>query len=280
MAVGTTNSLLITLGGLGGTSLLFPSSFASSSSKEQTTEPQTSTGSQYAAQTANRKADQLEMDGPEISLGPLVSRGSAPLGPPLGTIQGSSTFSIDRNERAFDLAMEQLAGLSDSNLDVDLEGDPWNRSDLDPEAMVIPLASDEFGQPVILGGPDVFPSVVSGLGLIRSRTDMTAVLATLPEYRDVGSPVLIQSEIPTFVSLERSHSKQRQQAEEQPTDVLTAACNLLLGIGLATGPLYPDLIALVRNCLPRRNRARARCKHARPTWWSRLLGLSGWPSQS
>jgi hypothetical protein len=44
----------------------------------------------------DRAADQAGLSVPEISVGPLASRGSAPLGPLLGTIQGDSAGLVVR----------------------------------------------------------------------------------------------------------------------------------------------------------------------------------------
>ena len=46
-----------------------------------------------------RLTTQVEVAAPGVSVGPLVTRGSAPLRPPLGTTPGEPTPSIDRNER-------------------------------------------------------------------------------------------------------------------------------------------------------------------------------------
>ena len=84
-----------------------------------------------------RTADQNGLSAPEISVGPLASRGSAPLGPLLGTIQGDRTHSIDRDERAFDLAMEQLgSGVGPEGLVVvgpQVQTDSVGRESADPQ---------------------------------------------------------------------------------------------------------------------------------------------------
>ena len=60
--------------------------------------------------------------------------------------------------------------------------------------------------------------------------------------------------IPVVAPLDLIRLDDRPSDHVTCTDFLTAACGLVLGVGLATGPLYPDLIALVKTCLPRRFR--------------------------
>ena len=82
-----------------------------------------------------RLTTQVEVAAPGVSVGPLVTRGSAPLRPPLGTTPGEPTPSIDRNERAFDLAAigsgaevdaELLLGLTANRSDGNGEDTPVN----------------------------------------------------------------------------------------------------------------------------------------------------------
>ena len=93
--------------------------------------------------------------------------------------------------------------------------------------------------------------LVSSSGATQADADATALLATLPKSLVPGSvaddPALERDLTP------RTFSRPGEQASDEAarTDFLTSACGLVLGIGLATGPIYPDLIGLVRTCLPR-----------------------------
>lgn len=209
----------------------------------------------------DRAADQDGLSAPEISVGPLASRGSAPLGPLLGTIQGDRTYSIDRDERAFDLAMEQLG--SGVGLEIALVGPQGQtgsvgRDSADPQSVSPPDAS---GSLTPLRGTGGFPVLVSSSGATQSNTDATALLATLPPAlgRD-ASPA--DSSVPDLTPLTLSRPEEQARDEAARTDFLTSACGLVLGVGLATGPLYPDLIGLVRTCLPRAVRPRGRTRRA------------------
>jgi hypothetical protein len=80
----------------------------------------------------------------------------------------------------------------------------------------------------------------------------TALLATLPLNRELEKDSTELAEVGQNAPVELAAIDARGVSEEHRPDFLTAACGLLLGIGLTTGPLYPDLFALVRTCLPRR----------------------------
>ena len=198
----------------------------------------------------DRTADQNGLSAPEISVGPLASRGSAPLGPLLGTIQGDRTHSIDRDERAFDLAMEQLGsgvGLEIALVGPQVQTDSVGRESADPQ-FVTPR--DTSGSLTPLRGTGGFPVLVSSSGATQADTDATALLATLPKspYPAPRPMTLLE---PDLTPLTLSRPEEQASDEAARTDFLTSACGLVLGIGLATGPIYPDLIGLVRTCLPR-----------------------------
>ncbi len=182
---------------------------------------------------------------PGVSVGPLVTRGSAPLRPPVGTIPGEPTPSIDRNERAFDLAaLGSGAGL-DAEL---LLGLTTNRSDGNGEDTPVDQATRTSGLLIALRGPGDLPVMVSSVRG-QSLIDPAAVLATLAAPENLPDPGHQLARLPALPPLEASGAFRR--GDEVPcTDFLKAACGLMLGIGLTTGPLYPDLMALCRNFLP------------------------------
>jgi len=199
----------------------------------------------------DRAADQNGLSAPEISVGPLASRGSAPLGPLLGTIQGDRTQSIDRDERAFDLAMEQLGsgvGLEIAIVGPQVQTGSVGRESTDPE----PLAPrDASGSLIPLRGTGGFPVLVSSSGATQTDSDATALLATLPVSSLPGASADDPALELYLTPLTLSEPEEQASDDAARTDFLTSACGLVLGVGLATGPLYPDLIGLVRTCLPR-----------------------------
>jgi hypothetical protein len=209
-----------------------------------------------------RLTTQVEVATPGASVGPLVSRGSAPLRPLVGTIPGEPTPSIDRNERAFDLAaLGSGAGL-DAEL---LLGLTTNRSDGNGEDTPVDQATRTSGPLIALRAPGGLPVMVSSVRG-QSLIDPAAVLATLAAPESLPDPGQQLARLPALPPLEASGALRHGDAVAC-TDFLKAACGLMLGIGLTTGPFYPDLMALVRNFLPRRTplansprRSRARRK--------------------
>jgi len=196
-----------------------------------------------------RLTTQVELAAPGVSVGPLVTRGSAPLRPPLGTTPGEPTPSIDRNERAFDLAALGSGAEVDAEL---LLGLTANRSDGNGEDMPVNQATRTTEPLIALRGPGGLPVMVSSVrGVGQFLIDPAAVLATLPAPENLPDPGQQLARLPALPPLEVSGALRRGD-EVACTDFLKAACGLMLGIGLTTGPLYPDLMALVRNFLPRR----------------------------
>ena len=194
-----------------------------------------------------RLTTQVEVATPGVSVGPLVTRGSAPLRPPVGTIPGEPTPSIDRNERAFDLAaLGSGAGL-DAEL---LLGLTTNRSDGNGEDTPVDQATRTSGPLIALRGPGGLPVMVSSVRG-QSLIDSAAVLATLAAPENLPDPGQQLARLPAFPPREASGAFRRGDVVPC-TDFLKAACGLMLGIGLTTGPLYPDLMALCRNFLLRR----------------------------
>lgn len=195
-----------------------------------------------------RLTTQVEVAAPGVSVGPLVTRGSAPLRPPLGTTPGEPTPSIDRNERAFDLAAIGSGAEVDAEL---LLGLTANRSDGNGEDTPVNPATRTTEPLIALRGPGGLPVMVSSVQAGQSLIDRAAVLATLPAPENLPDPGQKLARLPALPPLDVPGALRRGD-EVACTDLLKAACGLMLGIGLTTGPLYPDLMALVRNFLPRR----------------------------
>jgi hypothetical protein len=209
-----------------------------------------------------RITTQVEVATPGISVGPLITRGSAPLRPLVGTIPGEPTPAIDRNERAFDLtALGSGAGL-DAEL---LLGLTTNRSDGNGEDTPVDQATRTSEPLIALRGPGGLPVMVTSVRG-QSLIDPAAVLATLSTPENLPDAGQQLARFPALPPLEASGALRRGD-EVACTDFLKAACGLMLGIGFTTGPLYPDLMALFRTFLPRRTplaklprRSRARGK--------------------
>ena len=195
-----------------------------------------------------RLTTQVEVAAPGVSVGPLVTRGSAPLRPLLGTTPGEPTPTIDRNERAFDLAALGSGAGVDAEL---LLGLTTNRSDGNGEDTPVNPATRTTEPLIALRGPGGLPVMVSSVRAGQSLTDPAAVLATLLAPENLPDPGQQLARLPALPPLEVSGALRRGD-EVACTDFLKAACGLMLGIGLTTGPLYPDLMALFRNFLPRR----------------------------
>jgi hypothetical protein len=195
-----------------------------------------------------RLTTHVEVAAPGVSVGPLVTRGSAPLRPPLGTTPGEPTPSIDRNERAFDLAALGSGAEVDAEL---LLGLTTNRSDGNGEDTPVNPATRTTEPLIALRGPGGLPVMVSSVRAGQSLTDPAAVLATLPAPENLPDPGQQLARLPALPPLDVPGALRRGD-EVACIDFLKAACGLMLGIGLTTGPLYPDLMALVRNFLPRR----------------------------
>jgi hypothetical protein len=249
--VGLAGSLLIAYGN--GAVTVSPPSLGSSgaapnpeaaSSELTATEP----SAVAVAPAGARLTTQVEVPAPGVSVGPLVTRGSAPLRPPLGTTPGEPTPSIDRNERAFDLAALGSGAEVDAEL---LLGLTTNRSDGNGEDTPVNPATRTTEPLIALRGPGGLPVMVSSMRVGQSLIDPAAVLATLPAPENLPDPGQQLARLPALPPLAVSGALRRGD-EVACTDFLKAACGLMLGIGLTTGPLYPDLMALVRNFLPRR----------------------------
>ncbi|MGC8640207.1 MAG: hypothetical protein ACP5XB_10075 [Isosphaeraceae bacterium] len=237
-----------------------------------------------AATSAAQAIEEPPVVIPGVSVGPLVSRGTAPLGPLLGTTPGDPTPALDRSERAFDV--------STAGLNATLMGDSAYLTALTARLEAANAEGTPLWQPtsvrgdgasfVALRGPGGFPTLVTSAGGTRAENDPAAILATVsvlsvPEYAaaaTTGTHTLSTSEIRAL--------DPHPAPDLLPPDFFEATCGLILGISLTAGPLYPDLMAMVRNWLPSRPRRSrpistlrtraSRSGHHPPSW----LGLPRW----
>jgi hypothetical protein len=215
------------------------------------------------------------VDVPGATLGPLVLRGSGPLGPALGTAKGDPTPSIDRDERAFDLTAEGSGAGIDAELLLGLTARRLEgAAQLCPDSR--PAGPRERAEWLnSTRGPGGFP-VLSGAEGVEQSRNPAALLATVisaPEESAAENGLVAQITI-----LPRSGFTPDQGGGQEAscTDFVTAAFGLVLCVGLTGGPLFPDLIALVRTCRPKIEKAG---NWQLPRGSSRrksLLGLRSW----
>jgi hypothetical protein len=253
IALNPSNSLLIGYGSIFAVIAPWAVSSGSSASILDEAEPNPSDSLRESAATTKGAslAEQTVAEAPGVSVGPLVSLGSAPIGPLLGTTTGDPTPSIDRNERAYDLvgsdsgagavvAREPRAGLAARIEDALTEGVPrWQPDDQGG-------GSESFVQ---LRGPGAMPVLTWSVKGVRAAGDPTELLATLPP---AAAPILAADQMaaaPLHAPGEDSRRDPRAEKAILP-DYLSTACGLVLGLSLTAGPLYPDLMALVRTRLP------------------------------
>ncbi len=260
-----TGSVLSTVGplliGYGTSALaLAPTSLVLSSRSVDSNPPVSDQAATAVKQSSTpQTAEESGTGAPGVSVGPLVSRGSAPIGPMLATTPGDSTQSIDRSERAFDLATGGLG--SGARLDPELL-DVLAASLARPTGQGMPMGrsaglDDASESLVALRGPGGFPLMVTSLQGDRSRVNRSELLATLPTLDDPaesGDPMAGFTDV-AAIKIRRADPGPESE-DPTCTDFLTAACGLALGVGLTSGPLYPDLMALVRTWLPSRLRRR------------------------
>jgi len=190
-----------------------------------------------AARRPVARIDAIDYGPEEVFLGPLVSRTAAPLGPVLATSVGEPTPATDRGARS---AVDSRTPLGD-DLDLDVvlaaSGRAGTAAAAGPLGGARALAT--------LRGPGGVPIMVAGLRLgddsAAAEDDLAA--SVLGAAQDAPAPV----DPPT--------------ADARRDDVAragfaTRALGFLVGMCLASGPLYPDLAALARRKF-RRVRRRA-----------------------
>jgi hypothetical protein len=214
------------------------------------------------------------------SAGPLVSRGSAALGPLLGTSHDEETPSIDRNERAFDYSIERLSSEYGSGFLHRTQGVSEGEDGSQPSAESPESSALESNGPLIAvrgaGGVRLLVSTIRGS---RTPADPALILATVDPARDLEAATGDCLESGLIVVDQLAVLEKTKGTEEEPNaDVLKTVCGLMMGLGLATGPLYPDLIALVGARMPRplkRTARRAICPSTRRSWFGGLATRLG-----
>lgn len=175
-------------------------------------------------------------------LGPLPSRGGAPLGPTLATTVEETTPVIEREGRMVDEAIDRI----ESELDAGLLASMKSRETVNldhgsaaGERMAQPSETPDAPMAVVQG-PGGLPVLVSRLGRSRPRDEAGELTAHL-QSRSVEEA--LSAEVPNPAPLADQVAGELEVAN---AGLATRAAGLIVGLGLATGPLYPDLVALAK----------------------------------
>ncbi len=193
-----------------------------------------------------------------VPTGPLASRSAGPLGPILASWEADLAPPVDRHERGL---IQEIDG---PDLEVDTEL-PERRSQL---AQVDPSASlsdsspssnrdQSVGSIVVVTGRSGLPFKVTGL-TGGDRAEMAALLASIPATAALerSRSRRAETDAPIALVLVRSAAESPSLADRSDCpDYLKAACGLAIGVGLTSGPLFPDLMASVQGRMPRWGRS-------------------------
>ncbi|HKI40388.1 MAG TPA: hypothetical protein VKA66_08370, partial [Mycobacterium sp.] len=189
-----------------------------------------------------------------VPTGPFASRSAGPLGPILATSEADLTPPVDRHERGL---FQEIEGLNDG----DAANMTERRSQLAsvdasaglPQDQRSPEADPTEGPVVVLTRGGGLPLKVTGLAS-GQRADLPALLASLPATSDserldagVEATNLPMAEAGVALAAESPSPSDRPEFP----DYIKAACGLALGVGLTSGPLFPDLLTSVRARLPK-----------------------------
>ena len=212
---------------------------------------------------APRLTTQVEGTAPGVSVGPLITRGSAPFRPPVGTVEGELTPSIDRNERAFDLTVIGSGAVLDAGI---LLGWTMNRSDGHGEDGQVDQATGTSAPVLALRGPGGLPVMVCSMR--RASRRMTRSPCWRPSrYQEACQPPASRLQCCPQFQFSRPRIVSAASMNWPAQGFLKSTCSLMMAVGLTSGPLYPDLMMLCRTFLPRRTplansagRSYARCK--------------------
>ena len=181
-----------------------------------------------------------------MATGPLASRSAAPVGPNLVTDLVDPVPAVDRHERGLSQAIDDRV----IDADDETESSSRRRGRYDSSlAQTREYVVDEERDPehrthVAVAGLGSLPLIVPARGREGRGADLDALLAALP-----GSPA--GEDIPAIVAGgnlatdDRSVMLARPESSEADgrpvADYLTTACVVVLGLGLTTGPIIPDL---------------------------------------
>jgi hypothetical protein len=145
---------------------------------------------------------------------------------------------------------ETSALVRDSAL-VNISGEQSPRIEAKPRSS---KTSEEDGSVVVVSGGGGFPLKVTAPAS-SPRADLAALLAVLPGPSDPKSEIPMASSehlslyemSVAFAAVTPSPTDPRQE----PPDYAKAACGLAIGLGLTTGPLFPDLMQSLQSRVPK-----------------------------
>jgi hypothetical protein len=186
-----------------------------------------------------------------MATGPLVSRSSGPLGPVLAADDIDPTPPVDRHERALLQEISTLDREEESASSV-YSISPRQRALAEREDDSPGPEQTERAVTVVLGAGG-FPMKVSSR-LSGDRTGLAGLLAALPalDAPPSSADALARSlAAPPDRSVELVSEVSSPANRRGYPDYIKAACGLVLGLGLTSGPLFSDLIASVRKRSPR-----------------------------
>lgn len=191
-----------------------------------------------------------------VYLGPLVSRGGAPLGPTLATSVDEPTPVIDREGLTVDEAIDRIESELDAGLLATIkrrEDSGLGRDGALDGRMTPPLETPEAPLTAI-PGPGGLPVLVSRMDRSRARDEAGELTAHL-QSRSVEEALTAEAPNPPPMADQIAGGV---EAELANAGLATRAAGLIVGLGLATGPLYPDLVALAKKKLSRGKRPAGR----------------------
>ena len=223
--------------------------------------------------TAETDAESTPTDGigfTRIATGPLASRSAGPLGPTLASIDADPTQAVDRHERALSQEIDGLAAA-----DLPQSGSARSGVPDDDETHAGVSGSAVFDSRsnlesvVTVSSRGGFPLKVTAQGHGRrgGLTELWATLDAEPNGPTIGSQETVWG--PMVLSGEGPLTTSDVAAGPDPMacpDYVKAACGLALGLGLTSGPLFPELIASRTRRLP--------------NWMATVLGRSNPPGAS
>jgi len=194
---------------------------------------------------------------PSIFLGPLVSRTAAPLGPELATSTTDPTPSTARGGRPAPGSLDALA--SGLGLDTLFFGGRSSWARRGPEAVdpAAPSARVSEAALAVVKGAGGAPFLV---GVVRSEADQDGDAALVANLEKQAAAAALLAEAP---APHESSAEDRESPEIVRAGLATRAVGFLVGLGLATGPLYPDLVAYARRKFFRAVRSPRRRRPAR-----------------
>lgn len=187
-----------------------------------------------------------------VPTGPLASRGGGALGPTLALVDAEPTQPVNRLERALS---QDIVGAGDGEQTAS-RGNAGGDQEFADDTGIWPGSIGTAGTagPVVsIPGRGGFPLKVTALGRDQ-RGQFAALWATLPAasnpdgaVSDAALSAISFSDLPIApVVAYRSVP----ETLECP-DFVKAACGLALGLGLTSGPLFPDLMASLPGRLPK-----------------------------